>query len=235
MNTPAENSYDLQNTDSSGPVEHAPSDQIHYNKHTDPALDPDSLEDFVNADITAILQRIPKTWGREIRCAKGWYPLIGALDKELSALCPDYELHQVKEKFGTLRYYFDVPQVQAQCCLDNDKENPRPVSREDATINEKKLIDIWLATKTAHRISANCIEANRALESERKRRENLYETMQKVVDRYEDLSARTCELTGKPGVLMRNGGWLKTLSIEHAPEEYIPVPTISSDGATGPT
>ena len=146
-------------------------------------------QDSINAAIAAILQRIPETWGREIRCEKGWYPLIISLDSELAAIYPDYELQQVKEKFGTLRYYFDVPQVQAQCCLDNNKENPRPMRQEATTIDEIKLIDAWLDGKTAHRTSANCIEANRALESERKRMENIYETMQKIVYRYEDLSA----------------------------------------------
>jgi hypothetical protein len=177
-------------------------------------------QDSINAAIAAILQRIPETWGRVIRCEKGWYPLIISLDSELAAIYPDYELQQVKEKFGTLRYYFDVPQVQAQCCLDNNKENPRPMRQEATTIDEIKLINAWLDGKTAHRISANCIEANRALESERKQMENLYETMSIIVDKYEDLSAQTCELTGKPGVLMHDGGWLKTLSVEHAPEGY---------------
>lgn len=40
----------------------------------------------------------------------GWYPLIIDLDldRELSAIDPDYQLVQVKEKFGGLRYYVEI-------------------------------------------------------------------------------------------------------------------------------
>jgi hypothetical protein len=52
-----------------------------------------------------ILRRIPDRWGRWISCASGWYPLLVELDEKLAQIEPDYEIHQVKEKFGTLRYY----------------------------------------------------------------------------------------------------------------------------------
>ena len=55
--------------------------------------------------LAAVLNRIPKGWGRWIDCGKGWYPLIIETDQRLAALDPDYEVHQVKEKFGGLRYY----------------------------------------------------------------------------------------------------------------------------------
>ena len=55
--------------------------------------------------LTAILNRIPKGWGRWIECGRGWYPLLIETDQKLAALDPDYEVHQVKEKFGGLRYY----------------------------------------------------------------------------------------------------------------------------------
>ena len=56
--------------------------------------------------LIAILRRIPPNWGRWISCSKGWYPIIVELDQALAAIDPDYELHQVKEKFSGLRYYF---------------------------------------------------------------------------------------------------------------------------------
>ena len=41
--------------------------------------------------------------------------------------------------------------------------------------------------------------------------------MNKVVSKYEEIAARTCEATGMPGVLMKSvGGWRKTLSPEYA-------------------
>lgn len=55
--------------------------------------------------LQAILDRIPEMWGKYISCSKGWYPILIELDKNLAILNPDYEIHQVKEKFGGLRYY----------------------------------------------------------------------------------------------------------------------------------
>lgn len=36
---------------------------------------------------------------------KGWWPLVRKLEEHLNELSPDFELLQVKEKFGSLRYY----------------------------------------------------------------------------------------------------------------------------------
>jgi RNA polymerase-binding transcription factor DksA len=54
-----------------------------------------------------MLVRIPDGWGRWISCSRGWYPLLVELDEQLRALLPNYVIHQVKEKFGGLRYYWD--------------------------------------------------------------------------------------------------------------------------------
>ncbi|WP_052742719.1 hypothetical protein [Mycobacterium nebraskense] len=52
-----------------------------------------------------ILRRIPDGWGRWISHDAGWYPIVANLDERLAAIDPDYVVHQVKEKFGALRYY----------------------------------------------------------------------------------------------------------------------------------
>jgi hypothetical protein len=57
------------------------------------------------AAIETILRRIPDGWGRWISVDAGWYPLVIATDHRLVKLDPDYIVHQIKEKFGTLRYY----------------------------------------------------------------------------------------------------------------------------------
>lgn len=36
----------------------------------------------------------------------GWKNIVEDVDRMLSTLDPDYEIHQIKEKFGTLRYYY---------------------------------------------------------------------------------------------------------------------------------
>lgn len=62
-----------------------------------------------------IMLRIPDGWGRWISCSKGWYPIVIELDQALAAIDPSYEVHQCKEKFGGLRFYFgaseDVPEA----------------------------------------------------------------------------------------------------------------------------
>ncbi|UXA15857.1 hypothetical protein KXD97_32465 (plasmid) [Mycobacterium sp. SMC-8] len=55
--------------------------------------------------IESILRRIPDGWGRRLSVDAGWYSLVIATDAELARLDPDYRVHQIKEKFGTLRYY----------------------------------------------------------------------------------------------------------------------------------
>jgi hypothetical protein len=51
-----------------------------------------------------ILYRIPDGWGRWICHDAGWYEIVVACDQRLAVIDPDYVVHQVKEKFGTLRY-----------------------------------------------------------------------------------------------------------------------------------
>jgi hypothetical protein len=49
-----------------------------------------------------------------------WYPLLVELDEQLGALLPNYVLHQVKEKFGGLRYYWESGEDV------HDPEDPEP-------------------------------------------------------------------------------------------------------------
>lgn len=74
-------------------------------------------ETFVNAlhipadagphavELENILRRIPDGWGRWISHDAGWHPITVACDQRLAAIDPEYVVHQIKEKFGTLRYY----------------------------------------------------------------------------------------------------------------------------------
>lgn len=67
---------------------------------------PDDAGEFTDA-LVAIMRRIPDGWGRWIGCSKGWYPIIIEVDHRLAELNPDYVVHQAKEKFGSLRYYYE--------------------------------------------------------------------------------------------------------------------------------
>ena len=67
---------------------------------------PEDADEDLKEDIVDILQRIPDGWGRWITCDKGWYKLIIDTHKKLKYIDPNYEIHQIKEKFGGLRYYY---------------------------------------------------------------------------------------------------------------------------------
>lgn len=64
-----------------------------------------------------LLERIPEQWGKWVDCGDGWNWILEDLDRKLSYLDPDYQLNQVKEKFGTLRFYYQ-PSVREDIKLD---------------------------------------------------------------------------------------------------------------------
>jgi hypothetical protein len=39
---------------------------------------------------------------------QGWWPIVDKLHQDLLALDPDYQVAQIKEKFGELRYYIYI-------------------------------------------------------------------------------------------------------------------------------
>lgn len=55
----------------------------------------------------ALCDRIPAEWGKWVSCDSGWNWILEDLEKKLSYLDPNYSINQVKEKFGTLRFYFE--------------------------------------------------------------------------------------------------------------------------------
>jgi hypothetical protein len=188
-------------------------------------------------DLGKILKRIPPRWGRWISCDRGWYPLIIELDQKLAEIFPDYELHQVKEKFGTLRYYIGFPELNPQCCIDLEATRPHEgaidpkwLFNKERTVQEQYELDAWFYTKySPHFDSEEHNKQSGALEPERERRRALYTQMEEIISEYEYRSARTCEITGAPGELMRRGYWYKTLSKEAAPEGYVPVSELEEE------
>lgn len=54
--------------------------------------------------------RIPEKYSGNSFIPPGWKNLVVMLDKELAEVNPNYELHQVKSKFGSLRYYTAMTQ-----------------------------------------------------------------------------------------------------------------------------
>jgi hypothetical protein len=108
--------------------------------------------------VEKLKEKISSGWMQVIDVDEGWYQLVVDCDRELSLFDPHYEILQVKEKFGGLRYYI------------------KP--------------------------SETCYEPR---------------MLHDIISKYEEIAAKTCEATGKPGVLMKSiGGWYKTLNAEYA-------------------
>ena len=55
-----------------------------------------------------LLGRIEPGWGKWISCQSGWDYILQEIEEQLEYLDPDYKIHQVKEKFGTLRFYYAI-------------------------------------------------------------------------------------------------------------------------------
>ena len=129
-------------------------------------------------DISAILEeikgKINAMYAKEIACDAGWHHLVAKCHLELSLMDPNYEVYQIKEKFGSLRYYFGTRS------------------------SDIKEMEMW-----------------------------------KIAQKYEMLSQETCELTGKPGKLMYQGGLYKTLSEEYEKDGWEPVERVSTDRIFG--
>ncbi len=89
-------------------------------------------------------------WIEAVHTPDGWANILDHLDIQINALCPDYHVHQAKEKFGGLRYYIgNVPE--------NKRDEVDKLIRKAETISYKTCQDCgqpgrggesggWLAT-----------------------------------------------------------------------------------------
>jgi len=66
-----------------------------------------SIEEKENP-LAPLLDRISDGYLEIIDVNKGWHPIIIELNEKIAAIHPDYKIHQVKEKFGGLRFYSNV-------------------------------------------------------------------------------------------------------------------------------
>ncbi|MGI8677454.1 MAG: hypothetical protein ACR2LX_01955 [Jatrophihabitans sp.] len=67
----------------------------------------------------AVLARFAPGWGADVDCAQGWWPIIADLDHQIAAIAPDYKVHQIKEKFGGLRFYYGLDEVGSDPRIDD--------------------------------------------------------------------------------------------------------------------
>jgi hypothetical protein len=59
----------------------------------------------IQLKIEELKKKIVPEYSKSIDVDEGWYQLVVDCDRELTGVDPNYEIYQIKEKFGTLRYY----------------------------------------------------------------------------------------------------------------------------------
>ena len=69
---------------------------------------PDDAGEWAD-DLRDLLSRFTSGYVGRIYCGRGWYPLICKTNRQLRFIAPDYSVFQIKEKFGTLRFYAEMP------------------------------------------------------------------------------------------------------------------------------
>ena len=109
----------------------------------DPHLPEDSGE--YAEDLQNIIDRIPIGWGKWISCDKGWYKLLAETNRKMKMMWPQYEIHQVKEKYGTLRFYWGIP---------SEDENWQAMNEDVRNITYEIMYDI--AAQAEHRSEYIC-------------------------------------------------------------------------------
>ena len=117
--------------------------------------------------IEARLRTRFKQWGPMVAVPDRWLPYLLELDEAVAAILPDYELAQVKEKFGTLRYYLELP-VEPPCCQEFERAHPYPGSGSSSS-DELSALVAWEAARDAHEATAAHLEqeADHAARTER--------------------------------------------------------------------
>lgn len=169
------------------------------------------------ADLGALLRRMESDWLPSIDCGPGWYALLSRLAKRLEEVDPDrlIEIYQIKEKLGELRVYLGTGTF--GCCRAAEAawvaEHPRP----EPTGPDSGPLEAWSRGRAAAMAEHRATEEHMALAAEANSR---YAKIAPLVQEIRQESLETCEETGKPGVVMRSGGWLKTLDPVSAPSHY---------------
>jgi hypothetical protein len=156
-------------------------------------------------NIESMLARIPDGWGRWISCDKGWYPIIAQFDAKMKVLAPNYQIHQIKEKYGRLDIYFDLGEERT---IPDDPAPAYPGGKgeveaqvwEEEHIKWSQRLEAYLETPAGKR-QTQVLEQRSDL-------------AHKLADMASQVASRTCEACAAPGELCLTKApspWYKTL------------------------
>ena len=167
-----------------------------------------------------ILRRIPDGWGRWISCGPGWYPLIIDLADAIAELLPNYEIHQIKEKYGTLRFYWGTAYREPTCCETFKVCDPRPYegaisgpfAPKDREPEELRLLEEWFVRYQEHLSAEEHKHVTKTTVEtiDRKQTKEIGEKIESLIDAAEKACAKTCERCGSLGGLYKDHGWFTT-------------------------
>jgi hypothetical protein len=147
---------------------------------------------------------------RQFGAADGWYSIISEICGEVSNLQAvtslknkgniKFDVQQIKEKFGTLRFYYRMN-----------------IEGESGFSIRFRKINDWLLTNMCKK---GFYKKYWALDKFRRKHiyETLYEKVGNIVKRGEFKSSQTCEVCGSEGKGCSPDGWLLTLCEKHEEE-----------------
>lgn len=130
-------------------------------------------------------ENIYQKWGFE--CDNGWYDLIHELCQKITDRFardgkePGIEVLQVKEKFGSLRFYYKF----------------------DKTDNAPLIVD-FLGSGASLILSPDKDDPD-------KKTDELRKDIRRIVSEYEQKSKTVCEICGASGEIRTNMPWIRTL------------------------
>lgn len=80
-------------------------------------------------------------------CGPGWYQLLHDLSSELiSVIYSDCRVTQIKEKYGTLRYYVDFANDAAWDIIEKYENKSGTICEECGQYGSRQVINGWVCT-----------------------------------------------------------------------------------------
>ncbi|MGC4154506.1 MAG: hypothetical protein QM628_15710 [Propionicimonas sp.] len=133
--------------------------------------------------LAGALGRVPAgDYERRAKCGVGWWPVVARLDRRLTAISPDYEVHGVGSVDGALVYHA-APKgpPEPACCTTWVESNPPPPDSTGAA----EWSD-WLGRRHSHSASDDHVDPLRL-------------AFFALIDEAVRQSMVTCEACGQPG------------------------------------
>ena len=112
---------------------------------------PDDAGEY-EAPLRRLLERIPDGWGPWISCGPGWYPILARIEERLSDLDPDYGVNQIKEKFGTLRFYWEGDILDGDAIVDEAEAESARTCELCGSHGSLRTKAGWLAEDSVRRL-----------------------------------------------------------------------------------